>query len=105
MFRYRCPHCSQVLQALEIRAGKTTVCSKCSRPLTIPADRSEWLNERGEPLIKSPTVLIPAAPPELAGPATDPGHDADVLGAIFLDLDTVKAPTGGTRPTPPEPEH
>ena len=38
MFRYRCPHCSQLLQALEMRAGKTTVCSKCSQPLTIPGN-------------------------------------------------------------------
>jgi HEAT repeat protein len=79
MFRYRCPHCGQLLLSLEIRAGKTTVCSKCSRPLTIPADRSEWLNERGESLHGSATVVIPAGPPEVV---EEP--DNDVLGAIFV---------------------
>src|SRR5262249_50761429 len=79
MFRYRCPHCSQLLQALEIRAGKTTVCSKCSRPLTIPADKAQWLNERGEALLAAPTVVVPGGPPEVGA---EP--DADVLGAIAV---------------------
>src|SRR5262249_55012772 len=89
MFRYRCPHCGQILQALEMRAGKHTVCSKCSRPLTIPADESQWLNERGEALLASPTVLIPAARPEVTvSPSeSDVGDDADadVLGSIFVE--------------------
>jgi hypothetical protein len=95
MFRYRCPHCSQVLQALEIRAGKTTICSKCSRPLTIPSDRSQWLNERGDPLAASPTLnLSSGAAGRLAAPRDE--HDAgdDVLGAIFVGSDA--APTGLT---------
>src|SRR5439155_23109394 len=97
MFRYRCPHCRQVLQALEIRAGKTTICSKCSRPLTIPSDRSQWLNERGEPLAAAPTLNLGAA---RSGPPQDQ-YDAgdDVLGAIFVGSDM--APTGLTAKDPP----
>src|SRR5262245_20725044 len=84
MFRYRCPHCSQLLQSVEMRAGKLTVCSRCSQPLTIPADKAHWLNERGEPLMAAPTVVIPALPPEVVAgtPAADP--ETDVLGAIFV---------------------
>lgn len=85
MFRYRCPHCGQVLQALEMRAGKNTVCSRCSQQLTIPADKAAWLNERGEPLLASPTVLIPMLPPEVTvEPADRDEFDADVLGAILV---------------------
>lgn len=101
MFRYRCPKCSVVLQSPELRAGKTTVCSNCSQPLTIPADRRMWLNEKGEPLIASPTMVIASAsgttpPPLLRVPAAEierhsdsaaefefPAEaDNDVLGAI-----------------------
>ena len=39
---YRCPQCAQLLQALEMRAGKTTVCSKCSRPLTTSVSFVNW---------------------------------------------------------------
>lgn len=86
MFRYRCPHCTKLLSAPEIRAGKTTVCSKCSQPLTIPGDKTEWLNERGEPLLASPTVVI-RTPPPLGEPAAPPPAprveaDNDVLGAL-----------------------
>lgn len=89
MFRYRCPHCTKLLQAPEIRAGKTTVCSKCSQPLTIPASKEEWLNERGEPLLTSPTVVIKTPPPLSMTPHdTEPEPqaepDTDVLGAIFI---------------------
>lgn len=87
MFRYRCPHCTKLLQAPELRAGKTTVCSKCSQPLTIPSDKSEWLNERGEPLLTSPTVVIrtlPSVAPD-AEPESQAEPDTDVLGAIFLN--------------------
>lgn len=102
MFRYRCPHCGHVLQSLEIRAGKTTVCAKCSQPLAIPADRSEWLNERGEPLLASPTVRIPAVPAELTvAPGENPA-DADVLGAIFIGLDAGVSPTGGPMTSGPK---
>jgi hypothetical protein len=87
MFRYRCPQCSVVLQALEIRAGKTTVCSKCSQPVTIPADRRHWLNENGEPLIAAPTMVIPSSgsgltPAPTPRPQPQPDADNDVLGAI-----------------------
>lgn len=87
MFRYRCPHCTKLLQAPEVRAGKTTVCSKCSQPLTIPGDKAEWLNERGEPLLASPTVVIRTPPPAAAEPAPPPPAlkaeaDNDVLGAL-----------------------
>lgn len=117
MFRYRCPHCRQLLQALEIRAGKTTVCSKCSQPLTIPADKAEWLNERGEPLLKSPTMLLGSAaanPQPEAAPADIP-DDNDVLGAIFVgteplatiptatDLPPTPAPPSRKLPTPEPP--
>src|SRR4051812_37117622 len=92
MFRYRCPHCTQLLQAPDIRAGKTTVCSKCSQPLTIPGDKTRWLNEKGEPLLTSPTVVIrpevdtppPAATPLSERVASRAETDNDVLGAIFL---------------------
>ena len=45
MFRYRCPQCRQVLQAPEIRAGKASVCPKCSSKITIPADSAQWITE------------------------------------------------------------
>src|SRR5436189_5894444 len=89
MFRYRCPNCSQLLQALEIRAGKLTVCSQCSQPLTIPADRALWLNEKGDALVASPTLVMPSvsdtppsllhAPIRLAEPSAANGPDSDVL--------------------------
>lgn len=103
MFRYRCPHCSQVLQALEIRAGKTTICSKCSQPLTIPADRTKWLNERGEPLAAAPTLNLANGPAARGSSAADPDAGDDVLGAIFVGSDAV--PTGLTAhdPRPPAP--
>ena len=75
MFRYRCPQCAQLLQALEMRAGKTTVCSKCSRPLTIPADRGEWLDEHGEPLQAS----APAS-----GVSLGPSSSSNILSADML---------------------
>ncbi len=97
MFRYRCPHCTKLLQAPELRAGKTTVCSKCSQPLTIPADKTEWLNERGEPLLASPTVVIRIPPPgiELPPPTPKAEADNDVLGALA---------TGELTPTAPSPD-
>jgi hypothetical protein len=87
MFRYRCPHCTKLLQAPEVRAGKATVCPKCSQALTIPADKADWLNERGEPLLASPTVVIRTPAPGLVvdpppPPAPRPDADADVLGAL-----------------------
>jgi len=118
MFRYRCPQCSVVLQALEIRAGKTTVCSKCSQPVTIPADRRHWLNENGEPLVASPTMVIPSAgsgltPPPLSRTLPDPPADADndVLGAIAhgeiapptLDMSAVETPPPSEAPPVPAP--
>ena len=112
MFRYRCPHCRQLLQALEIRAGKVTVCSKCSKSLTIPKERTEWLNERGDPLLASPTVLIPA-PPEVNvsekadSDSLDIDADADVLGAIFVGAVTSSGPESANLNldvmAPPEP--
>lgn len=98
MFRYRCPHCTKLLSAPEIRAGKTTVCSKCSQPLTIPGDKTEWLNERGEPLLASPTVVIrtPAPVGDPAPPPPTPRGEADndVLGALVAGdlLTPVSAP-------------
>jgi hypothetical protein len=50
MLRYRCPQCSQLLQAHELRAGKKSVCNSCLTSHIIPADRAMWLNEAGEPL-------------------------------------------------------
>ena len=78
MFRYRCPQCSQLLQALEMRAGKTTVCSKCSRPLTIPADRAEWLDEQGR-------LLTTTAPASGVIPVNGPSSDV-------LSADTIRRP-------------
>ncbi|HEY2909988.1 MAG TPA: HEAT repeat domain-containing protein [Gemmataceae bacterium] len=105
MFRYRCPRCSVVLQALEIRAGKNTVCSKCSRPIIIPADKAQWVNEKGDPLLTSPTIVLPTGltPPPLLRPmaidaASESSADADndVLGAIShgdIDLPSEAEPT------------
>ncbi len=98
MFRYRCPHCTKLLSAPEVRAGKTTVCSKCSQPLTIPRDKTEWLNERGEPLLASPTVVIrtPAPVGDAVPPTLTPSAEADndVLGALVAGdlLTPVSAP-------------
>src|SRR6185437_15007239 len=110
MFRYRCPRCSVVLQALEIRAGKNTVCSKCSRPIVIPADKAQWVNEKGDPLLTSPTMVIPTGltPPPLLRPmAVDASSessadaDNDVLGAIShgdIDLPSETEPTAVPEP-------
>ena len=54
MFRYRCPQCRQVLQAPEIRAGKATVCPKCSTKITIPADPAQWLTDSATPAKSEP---------------------------------------------------
>lgn len=101
MFRYRCPHCTKLLSAPELRAGKTTVCSKCSQALTIPADKTEWLNERGEPLLASPTVVI-RTPAPLADTVPTPivptaEADTDVLGALVAGelLTSTTPPAGG----------
>src|SRR5688572_25563966 len=119
MFRYRCPQCTVVLQALEIRAGKTTVCSKCSQPVTIPADRRHWLNEKGEPLVASPTMVIPSsgsgltpAPAPRPEPEPDPFPEtgSDVLGAIAqgdiarqpMDVSDAETPPP-VEPAPPTP--
>ncbi len=37
MLRYRCPHCSQLLQAHDLRAGKKSVCNACLKSHVIPA--------------------------------------------------------------------
>lgn len=50
MLRYRCPHCSHLLQAHELRAGKKSVCVSCLTLHIIPIDRSAWLSESGESL-------------------------------------------------------
>ena len=88
MFRYRCPHCRQVLQALEIRAGKTTICSKCSKPLTIPADPSEWLTDRGESDATISMLKSKASPHELpVVPSSDTDqmpHQPGYLEPIFV---------------------
>jgi hypothetical protein len=101
MFRYRCPHCRQILQALEIRAGKTTICSKCSKPLTIPSDRSQWLNERGEPLAAAPTVnLAASASGRASAPVEEQDAGDDVLGAIFVGSDLSPSGLTGKEPLP-----
>jgi hypothetical protein len=71
MFRYRCPHCSAIHQAPDLRAGRKTVCSKCSQPLTIPADQSQWLDAKGEPLFHSPPLVQPGEPARTAIPELD----------------------------------
>lgn len=73
MFRYRCPQCRQILQAPEMRAGKATVCPKCSKKITIPADSALWLNEAGEPI----KTAAKASEPERARPAREKPTPAD----------------------------
>src|SRR5262249_62058884 len=75
----RPPHCGSFLRALETRAAKTPAGSNAPPPLTIPADKAQWLNERGEALLAAPTVVVPGGPPEVGA---EP--DADVLGAIAV---------------------
>ncbi len=111
MFWYRCPSCSIVLQAPEIRAGKTTVCSKCLQPLTIPADHRLWLNEKGEPLLASPTMVTSSPPPApfQRTPAFDeielPADQDDVLRAIARgEIAPANAPLPIVEPqSPPAP--
>ena len=119
MFRYRCPQCGQLLQALEMRAGKTTVCSKCSRPLTIPADRAEWLDEHGEPLQGSAPAsgvsLSPSSGVLTADllrktahlPAFNPLDELDIHAPIVLgddDPDAVNLTPPALVPPPPPPQ-
>ena len=70
MLRYRCPQCTQLLQANELRAGKKSVCTICFGTHIVPIDRSAWLNEAGEPLFpndaasrdpSTPTTPVPHA--------------------------------------------
>jgi len=107
MFRYRCPQCSVVLQAPEIRAGKTTVCSKCSRPLTIPADPHLWLNEKGEPLLASPTMVVPSSEPapqrlpQEPEPDVEPDNDMVSAEPPLPREDEAPAPVEPPRPVAP----
>jgi len=57
MLRYRCPQCSQLLSAHELRAGKRSVCTRCLTSHVIPAERHHWLNEAGEPLAPPPAEM------------------------------------------------
>jgi hypothetical protein len=69
MLRYRCPHCSQILQAHELRAGKKSVCNACLKSHMIPADRAAWLTETGEPQLPRKEVggePEPTRPPAAA---------------------------------------
>lgn len=59
MFRYRCPKCRQTLQAPEIRAGKATVCPKCSSKITIPSDPAQWLTDAPQPAAAEPARSTP----------------------------------------------
>ena len=121
MFRYRCPQCGQLLQALEMRAGKTTVCSQCSRPLTIPADRAQWLDEHGDPL----PAVDPASGVALSNmpssnifsadtlrrnaqlPSFNPLDELDIHAPIVLgddDPDAVNLTPATLVPPPPPPQ-
>ncbi|HUR52903.1 MAG TPA: hypothetical protein VMZ71_02145 [Gemmataceae bacterium] len=118
MFRYRCPQCDQLLQALEMRAGKTTVCSKCSRPLTIPADRADWLDEHGEPLqTQDPaSAIISGGSSNVLSadavrrtthlPSFNPLDEFDVHAPIVLGDDdgVVNLTPPGVVPPPPPPQ-
>ncbi len=72
MLRYRCPQCTQLLQAHELRAGKKSVCVACLSTHIIPIDRSAWLTETGEPLFSR--IQTPAEPvsQSTAAPAPHP---------------------------------
>lgn len=80
MFRYRCPHCVQLLPAHELRAGKKSVCAVCLASHVIPADPGDWLTETGEPV--APRVEPPRAataeqganPVAVATPAPQPAE-------------------------------
>jgi hypothetical protein len=71
MLRYRCPQCTQLLQAHELRAGKKGVCVACLNTHPIPIDRSLWLTERGEPLFPRAAVqtqpIAQTANPSIVG--------------------------------------
>ncbi len=75
MLRYRCPHCSQLLQAHELRAGKKSVCNGCLTSHIIPADRTIWLNEAGEPLAprREPVSVLPTPEPPAPAPVVVAG--------------------------------
>src|SRR5437764_15053206 len=105
MFRYRCPHCRQILQALEIRAGKTTICSKCSKALTIPADRAEWLDETGNPLPAvapakaetavrdpDPFLLLDSHEPILVGDPAPPPYRPEAAPPVVVAEATTARP-------------
>jgi hypothetical protein len=63
MIRYRCPHCAALIVAHERRAGQSSVCKSCVKPHPIPADKSLWLNELGEPLHPPEPAPAPAVEP------------------------------------------
>ena len=107
MFRFRCPHCGRTLQALEIRAGKMTVCSACSRPLTIPADKSHWLTDLGEPAAAPQPVVAPVAAPAADDTELMPAEPILVGTSADLHLPTVPdspAPPFVERREPPRVE-
>ncbi len=132
MLRYRCPQCSQLLLAHELRAGKRSVCTRCLTSHVIPAERQRWLNEAGEPLdpppvevnhpvaaaepipadskptFAEPAVAEPAvAEPTFAGPtAADMSPSANPKAAGLSADDEPKfaeSPSAGPEPTDPTP--
>lgn len=106
MFRYRCPKCRQTLQAPEIRAGKATVCPKCSSKITIPADPAQWLTDAPQP-----ATTEAKSKPEPVG-ATRQSDFGDVMAPIHVGMGEaaaspkVEAPAprvDAPPPSPPEP--
>ncbi|HEV3436168.1 MAG TPA: hypothetical protein VG122_02345 [Gemmata sp.] len=98
MLRYRCPQCTQLLQAHELRAGKKSVCVACLSTHIVPIDRSAWLTETGEPLF--PRIQTPAEPVTQSAAAPAPHPVAPVLEPVTTS--SAVGSTDSPRVLPPD---
>src|SRR5262245_26152746 len=106
MLRYRCPHCSHLLQAHELRAGKTSVCNACLASHIIPADRTQWLNEAGEPLLsrREPTPDSTPQPAAAAEPAARvTAVESAPVAPVHVESPAEPVPHMPESPEPPTP--
>src|SRR6266545_5897110 len=95
MIRYRCPHCAALTVAHERRAGQSSVCKTCLKPHSIPADKSLWLNELGEPLSAPAPVPEPVSSPAPASevaPTQPVAENHEALAPTAPDIQLPETP-------------
>lgn len=96
MLRYRCPQCTQLLQAHELRAGKKSVCGACLSTHIIPIDRSAWLTAGGEPLFpRLPATVEAVAQPVAASVERTPTLQQEPV-ASYAEATSLNSPESFT---------